>query len=209
MSHLAQNERRELADLFLRVGPDAPTLCEGWSTADLAAHLVVRERRPDAALGLVLPVLSGHLERVQRQERDRRRWVDLVAAVRSGPPFPLRLDFIDEPMNTAEFFTHHEDVRRARPAWEPRDLEPELERALWSRLRFMARLVARSVPVGLVLEAPGHGRVTVKSARPSVTVVGPPSELVLVAFGRQGAARVTWDGEPGPVDQVQRSAFGI
>src|SRR5882762_622635 len=36
-------ERRELCDLFLELGPDAPTLCEGWTTLDLAAHLVLRE----------------------------------------------------------------------------------------------------------------------------------------------------------------------
>src|SRR3954452_12509995 len=45
-------ERRELADLLDRLGPGAPTLCEGWDTAHLAAHLVVRERRPDAMVGL-------------------------------------------------------------------------------------------------------------------------------------------------------------
>src|SRR4051795_7383666 len=45
-------ERRELADLLDRLGPGAPTLCEGWDPAPLAAHLVVRERRPDALVGL-------------------------------------------------------------------------------------------------------------------------------------------------------------
>jgi len=209
VSDLAQHERRALADLFLEVGRDAPTLCDGWQAADLAAHLVVRERRPDAALGLVVPPLSGHLERVQREQRDGRSWPDLVAAVRSGPPFPLRLRVIDEAMNTAEFFIHHEDVRRAQRAWEARDLAPGLERALWSRLKLMARLIGRSSPVGLVLEAPGHGRVTVKSAVPSVTVTGPPSELLLVASGRQGAARVEWDGEPAVVEKLQQAAFGL
>ena len=32
-------ERSELADLMLRLGPDEPTLCEGWTTRDLAAHV--------------------------------------------------------------------------------------------------------------------------------------------------------------------------
>ena len=74
----------------MEVGPDAPTLCEGWLTADLAAHLVIRERRPDAAPGLVLPALSGYMDRVQRSVRDRYSWPELVAKVRSGPPLPLR-----------------------------------------------------------------------------------------------------------------------
>ena len=50
---LAQLERGRLCDLLLEVGPDAPTLCEGWTAADLAAHLVIRERKPLAAPGIV------------------------------------------------------------------------------------------------------------------------------------------------------------
>ena len=62
---VARAERRGLCDLLLEVGPDAPTLCTGWTTRDLAAHLVVRESRPDASLGIVLPPLSGWTHRVQ------------------------------------------------------------------------------------------------------------------------------------------------
>ena len=40
---LDQAERRELCDLFLRLGPDGPTLCEGSTALDLAAHLGLRE----------------------------------------------------------------------------------------------------------------------------------------------------------------------
>ena len=36
---LAQSERQQLCDLFEEVGPDQDTLCEGWTTAHLAAHL--------------------------------------------------------------------------------------------------------------------------------------------------------------------------
>src|SRR5579859_4160339 len=55
--NLAQQERSTLCDLFVEYGPEAPTLCEGWLAADLAAHLVVRERRPDSGPGLVGPPL--------------------------------------------------------------------------------------------------------------------------------------------------------
>ena len=47
MSTFAKRERLLLADLLEAEGPEAPTLCEGWSTRDLAAHLIVRERRPE------------------------------------------------------------------------------------------------------------------------------------------------------------------
>ena len=88
MARYAQQERRALAELFARVGPDAPTLCEGWTTADLAAHLVVRERRPDAGPGIVVPMLAGYTDKVQRGVRDGHTWTQLVDKVRSGPPFP-------------------------------------------------------------------------------------------------------------------------
>ena len=36
----AQDERAALAALLDETGPDGPTLCEGWQTRDMAAHLV-------------------------------------------------------------------------------------------------------------------------------------------------------------------------
>jgi uncharacterized protein (TIGR03085 family) len=48
-------ERARLCDLLDDLGPDAPTLIEPWRTRDVAAHLVLRERDPIAAPGLVLP----------------------------------------------------------------------------------------------------------------------------------------------------------
>ncbi|HVX20794.1 MAG TPA: TIGR03085 family metal-binding protein [Acidimicrobiales bacterium] len=209
MPHYAQQERRALADLLLQVGPDAPTLCEGWQARDLAAHLVLRERRPDAAPGILLRPLAGYTDRVQRTIRDGRSWPALVGAVRTGPPLPLRLGFVDEPVNTVELFVHHEDVRRAQEGWEPRVLDSGLERALWSRLRLMARMARRRAPVGLLLEAPGYGQVTVRPGLPQVTVVGEPGELLLLLFGRQQAARLEWRGDPGAVERVRRARFGL
>src|ERR1019366_2363964 len=87
---IAQRERGTICDLFVELGPDAPTLCEGWTTADLAAHLVARERRPDSGPGLVWPPLAGYTDAVRRSVRDRTVWTDLVDRVRSGPPWLLR-----------------------------------------------------------------------------------------------------------------------
>ena len=80
---LAQQERETLSDLLLEHGPDAPTLCEGWDAADLAAHLVVRERRPDSGPGLVWPPLAAYTEKVRRSARDRMTWDQLVSTVRA------------------------------------------------------------------------------------------------------------------------------
>ena len=209
MAPHAQEERRALADLLVEVGPDAPTLCEGWTAADLAAHLVVRERRPVAALGIVFSPLASRTERVQRSVRDGRPWPELVAEVRDGPPLLMRPRFVDEAMTTAEFFVHVEDVRRAQPGWEPRPLDPDLGRALWSRVRFAARVARRAAPGGLLLECPGFGQVTVRPGEPGVTAQGDPGELLLFVSGRQPAARVELDGEPEAVEQVRRAKFGM
>src|SRR6185295_11565772 len=48
-------ERLELCKLLDELGPSAPTLLDGWSAGDLAAHIVVRERDLVAGLCLVLP----------------------------------------------------------------------------------------------------------------------------------------------------------
>jgi uncharacterized protein (TIGR03085 family) len=207
MTNVAHTERRALADLFDRVGPHAPTLCAGWTTADLAAHLVVRERRPDSALGILISPLSAYAEKVRVGVRDGNRWPDLVNKVRHGPPPFLRP--IDATMNTAEFLVHHEDVRRGGTGWEPRVLDAEEEAVLWSRLSMMARVLFRRAPVGVEVVSPGHGRSRPKVADVSVTVTGPPSELLLFAFGRQAAARVSLDGDKLSLERLRGAALGL
>src|SRR3989442_14077388 len=82
---IARVERETLCDLLAEVGPDAPTLCEGWRTRDLAAHLILRERRADAAPGILLKPLAGYTRRVQ-DGYAARPWAELIGLVRSGPP---------------------------------------------------------------------------------------------------------------------------
>jgi uncharacterized protein (TIGR03085 family) len=190
----ARQERQDLADLFAAVGPEAPTLDEGWTTADLAAHLVIRERRPDAAVGILVRPLAAHSEKV-RQEVARRPWAEVVELVRSGPPrwSPTSLDAVDRVANTVEFFVHHEDVRRATDGWEPRPVDGDLERELWRRLKPMSRILARKAPVGVVLRRTNGDEVVAKKPGPDgavVTVAGPASELLLFTYGRQAHARV-------------------
>ncbi len=73
-------DRAALAAELEAAGPDAPTLCEGWTTRHLAAHVVLRESRPDATPGMTspdLPLLSAHTDRlmdeaIQASVRGRR-----------------------------------------------------------------------------------------------------------------------------------------
>lgn len=211
MSSYAVLERHALCDLFDKLGPDAPTLCEGWTTADLAAHLVVRERRPDAAPGILISPLAGYSERVRRGVRDGSAWPRLVEEVRSGPPAwsPTRLGPVNELVNTVEFYVHHEDVRRAQPDWEPRVLDPALEDTLWARVKSGARMLMRRTPASLDLRRPDGSTAHVGSGPAEVTVTGPASELVLLAFGRGGHARLDYDGPVEGVAAVKTASFGL
>lgn len=206
---VAADERRELSDLFEQVGPDAPTLCGDWSTRELAAHLVVRERRADAAAGILVKPLAGHLERVQ-EDYATKPWPELVGLVRSGPPWfwPTRLGPVDDLVNTAEFFVHHEDVRRARPDWEPREPEPRRDRALWRSVVRSANLMLRGSPVGLVLSTPSGRSSTVKRGPDTVTITGEPGELLLFVFGRD-VARVSFEGDQPAIARVRGLNRGI
>ena len=207
----AQRERAALCDLFTEVGPDAPTLCGDWTTRDLAAHLVVRERRPDAAIGIVMSRAAGYTDKVQSSVATGE-WDDLVDTVRSGPPMwsPTRIGAVDKAANTIEFFVHLEDVRRAGDDWEPRELDADLTETLYSLLSKMAKRLVKSSSVGIVL-APDDGRATIvaKQAEPSVTVSGSVGELVLFVYGRQAHSRVEVAGDDASVATVTDASFGI
>lgn len=205
----SREERLALCDLLDSTGPDAPTLCEGWTTGDLAAHLVLREHRPDAAAGVLGGPLAGHTARVQQHIKERTPFPELVRAIRSGPPLLsfMSLPGMDEMANAVEYFVHHEDVRRAAAGWAPRQLSRGESDMLWRRLR-MARFMLRRAPVGVELarddvEGDGHAyRITAKNATPAVTVIGSPAELTMWVMGRRDAARVRFDGTEAAVTKL-------
>ncbi|MFZ4152657.1 TIGR03085 family metal-binding protein [Streptomyces pseudogriseolus] len=204
MSTHAKRERLLLADLLETAGPEAPTLCEGWTTRDLAAHVVVRERRPDAAGGILVKQLASRLERVTA-EFLAKPYDELIQLIRTGPPrfSPFSLKQVDEMSNVIEFYVHAEDVRRAQPDWTPRELDPVFQDALWSRLERSARLMGRGVPTGLVLRRPDGQTAVARRGAPVVTVTGEPSELVLFAYGRQAAAKVALDGDETAIAELR------
>jgi len=214
----ARDERVALCALLDETGPEAPTLCKGWQTLDLAAHLVLRERRPDAAAGVMGGPLAGHTERVRRMIIARTPYQQLVEEVRDGPPrlSVFSIPGMDERLNTVEYFVHHEDVRRGADGWEPRDIGAGLTDLLWQRLR-VARFLFRKAPVGIELvrddvpAGPGRQRVriTAKARTPMVTVTGGPAELTLWALGRTAAARVRLDGSEPDVRKLTQADWRV
>ena len=209
---LARNERQLLCELLEQYGPDAPTLCEGWTTRDLAAHLVVREGRPDAALGILGGPLAAWTERVQNGAATEP-FEKLVRLIRNGPPIwsTFRLPLVDGQANTVEFFVHLEDIRRAQPGWEPRELSPELTEFLWERLRSSGKMLFGKVKVGVNArrtDVPDATDVKIRGGKPPVTMVGAPAELTMFAFGRR-EHRVTFEGDPRAIETLTSAKLGI
>lgn len=200
---VARAEREQLSDLFLEVGPDAPTLCEGWQTRDLAAHLALRDRRPDASAGIMIPALAARTERVQA-EFAAKPWDELVELVRTGPPrwSPLGIGPVNELVNGAEYFIHHEDVRRAAEGWEPRTADATRDDGLWRTLKFMSKRSYRRSVVGVLLRRPDGEVISAKQGPRTVTISGEPGELLLNAFGR-AEARVEFSGDEAAVAEIR------
>ena len=204
-------EREALCDTLLELGPDAPTLCSPWRTRDLAAHLVLREHRPDLAPGIWFRPLEGRMERGQ-EALAAGDYPSLVERVRSGPPWwsPTRLPRLDALVNTIELVIHHEDALRGDGESGPRRAVPErTARASLAGLRRSAPLMFRRSPVGVRLVAPGAEPVVAGPDAPVVTVTGEPVELLLLAYGRMRVVDVALDGRAEDVEALRHARLGI
>jgi uncharacterized protein (TIGR03085 family) len=205
-------ERAALCDLFLELGPAAPTLCEGWNTFDLAAHLHLREN--DLLRAGPVVFAGDRFPDFAVKVTDRAKalgFEGLVADLRAGPPkVPWQLPGLRTPLNTIEWFVHHEDVRRAN-GQGPRPADPERDQVLWAQLRRMLRpmlfLKARGQNVEVV--APGYGSIPGRDGDGRVRLAGAPPELVLYAYGRKGAAQVELTGDPEAIATLEKAQLGI
>jgi uncharacterized protein (TIGR03085 family) len=209
-SHAAA-ERYALCDLLAALGPDAATLCEGWKTYDLAAHLAVRDRNYLAAPGYLLSSLADHTARIEREYRAAHGYPECVQVVRSGPPAwgPVGMPVVRESVNLLEYVIHHEDVRRAQHGWQPRDVPPGLSDAVWSRLKLVGRMLFRRAPVGVRMARPGGVPTRMRTGTPEVTVVGEPIELALLAYNRRDVARVEFTGDADAVNRLRVTPLGL
>lgn len=204
-------ERRQLCDLLVELGPQAPTLLDPWTTRDIASHLVLREHDFIAAPGLVVPGPWGWFAERRRLGLKQTAFEDLVATIRSGPPpGPFRIGWVRRFPNLNEFFVHHEDVRRANRS-EPRQYSPGEDSALFRNVAQAGWLLSRRLhAIGLDLVWAGtEKQVSARRGHPRAQVRGLPGELLLFLFGRRGAADVEITGPAEAVAILNETAFGI
>lgn len=207
---LARTERAALADLFEQVGPDEPTLCEGWQTLDLLVHLLVRERDPLATAGIVIKPLHGFTEKAEQGYRTRD-WAELISEYRDGPPGwnPAGWGPVNDLVNGNEMFIHHEDVRRAQPNWAPRELSAaDTAELLRSARSGFSRLAVRKATVGIRAIVPGQEPFTLRNGEPVVTLTGAPGEIVMWLSGRD-AVELEFDGDPAAVGGLRTLSRGV
>lgn len=203
----AQRERAALVDAMRAKGPDAPTLCEGWKTRDLAAHLYIREYRPDATAGITVPALAKYTEKVQNRAAEATEWNAMLDKIAGGPPLYSPFRLLDPIANLAEMFIHCEDVRRAQPGWEPRTLDDATVKGLTRTLSLMARLTLAKAPARTALRTPEGKTLATAGKGDPVIVTGRPEELLLFAVGRE--ARVEFDGDPAGVQALRDAPKGL
>lgn len=212
MASFAAEQRAELVAALRAVPASAPTLCEGWTALDLAAHVVARERRPDSTPGLLVHALAGWTDRV-RAGYALRPYPEVIQLVADGPPVlsVFAIPGVDAAANLGEFLIHTEDVRRAQPGWAPRPLRDDVRDAVWNGLRRGSRLYFRRTPVRLVLARPDGQEIVVGQGRsgPGVRLAGEPEELLLLASGRRAHARVSVDGPAEAVQQFTAMRLGL
>ena len=187
----AQRERSRLAELFLEVGPDAPTLNEGWNTFDLAVHLLIRESKPLALPGMFVDALSGMTEK-ETSKVKARPYTEVVNEWAAGPPVWIKP--FDAAMNTAEHFIHHEDVRRGGGEVRPRDFSRTVNAQLLALAKRFGAMTLRKAQAPVILTPPDLPPVTLgdkagvaQRGDDVVRVSGAPGELLLWVSGRNAA----------------------
>lgn len=203
------DERSALADQFERLGPDAPTILPGWDAAQLLDHLLVRERYGHHAMGARLPGVFGRHSRAALEDLRALPWAEQTELLREGPPAYSPVGRVDSITGNAEILIHHEDLRRAQPGWQRRDLSPAQQHQVWRTVRLFSRAMLR-VPADITLvSALGGIRRSSRRARGTLRVHGEPLELLLWVSGRDEIAQVRIHGDTGGLEALQEGRRGM
>lgn len=210
--------RDALVSALLAAGPNQSTLCEGWQTQHLAAHIHLREMSPLAAGLLVRPLsrpLGGKTMALGDRASTPHEFSALVERIATGPPVAARARGsrvltrlgstgparrLSELSNLLEFYVHTEDVRRAQPRWAPRRLSEDYADALFRQLRAVARVHYRKTTHGTTLVRTNGDSIEVN---PLKTLV-PGARRATSAAGSVGSRTYI----SGPAGELVMHAFG-
>ena len=198
---ISKSERQGLVETLKALGPDAPTLCEGWMTKHLLAHLIMRETEPVNASGILL---KGRQKQTQnRLEELSTHFESNLSKLKSGPPLWNPMRYLDKWVNALEMLIHHEDVLRAQPNWQRRKFTDSETKELDFLLKIAPRFLVRGakvVPTLVVGDLPTTGRIILR---------GDQVDLLLFLAGRQSASTVSIEGDESDVADFMKSSFGI
>jgi uncharacterized protein (TIGR03085 family) len=213
MEPMSRTERAALCNTALEAGERAPTLCGRWTVKDLVIHLLVRERDPIGATGILVPRLERLTDRSARRLA-RQDFTSLVERVRSGPPTwsPMAVPPLERAVNTLEFFVHHEDIRRATPGWQPRELTEREQTAIWKAAALAGKGLVRAAGVPVEIRWPHRDRTrsaVLRKGSDPVVVTGAPGELILLLFGRPQHTGLELTGPADRVRALQGADLGL
>ena len=198
---ISKSERQGLVETLKALGPDAPTLCEGWLTKHLLAYLIMRETEPVNASGILL---KGRQKQTQnRLEELSTHFESNLSKLKSGPPLWNPMRYLDKWVNALEMLIHHEDVLRAQPNWQRRKFTDSETKELDFLLKIAPRFLVRGakvLPTLVVGDLPTTGRIILR---------GDQVDLLLFLAGRQSASTVSIEGDESDVADFMKSSFGI
>lgn len=192
-------EAEALAETFRSLGPQAPTLCDGWEARHLLAHLVLRDQQPWEMAADMLsraePGSEHFLGRLADVHADPARFETLVDRFLDGPGRFSPMRWGGERVELLEYVIHHEDLRRGGGDLTPRERPEGLIETLWRNVRFVAGLGFRRSESGVVLVRPDGVRAVVRRGRRGVALRGDVVDLALYASGRPRGSRLEILGE--------------
>ncbi|WP_178945788.1 maleylpyruvate isomerase family mycothiol-dependent enzyme [Kocuria sp. TGY1127_2] len=184
--------RNQLVEVLQKTGPGKPTLCEGWNTEHMVAHLLLRETRPDIAAGAVLSPLAARTERkteeLAEKLTDGRLYMEAVEKFAQAKAPNRMHGTVDEGMNYVEYVVHREDVLRGSPAANEMNggesrIDHEDEK-IWKTLSSQGKMFSKSYPDGLTIVgtddqgSPVFGRETLRKPAEASRVSGLVQKVV-------------------------------
>ncbi len=196
---LIADERRALADLLEGLTPEqwaTPSLCEGWTVREVAAHVMVGPTTSVAEMGRAVLRARGSFDganRVLAQRRARASTEHLVGVLRERAGSRFTPPFMDWHAPLTDVLVHRDDVA------VPLGIASDRPLGSWDlALSFLV------TPRGRATFVPGRlPQVALRSSETGwaygdgPAVVGPSAALATVLTGRRAQLdRLSGDGVP-------------